>query len=157
MDQHQPTFDVDAVARLRRVIGKLARLLNESASEEGLSPSQASVLAVVGSRGPQGLGDLSAIEGINPTMLSRIVGKLDKLGLIHRTPNPADQRAALVEATELGRATSQRIRARRTDTVTRILDDLPPETAETLHAALPALEALAGGLTRPGRPASTRA
>jgi DNA-binding MarR family transcriptional regulator len=144
MTSERPAFDSDSVARLRRVIARLSRMLNESASAEGLSPSQASVLAVVGAHGPIGLTELAEIEGINPTMLSRIVTKLDALGLLRRTPRPNDQRAALVEATAAGHATSDRIRASRSSAVTKILDGLPPETTATLLQALPALEALAG-------------
>jgi DNA-binding MarR family transcriptional regulator len=139
-----PTFDSESVARLRRVITRLSRMLNEAASAEGLSPSQASVLAVVGAHGTIALAELAEIEGLNPTMLSRIVTKLDSLGLLRRTPHPNDQRAALVEATEAGRATSERIRESRSAAVTKILDGLPTETSATLLDALPALEALAG-------------
>lgn len=137
------TFDDDAVARLRRSITRLSRLLNEAASEEGLTPTQAEVLAVVAWQGPLGLTELAEIEGLNATMLSRVVGKLDAEGLLRRTPNPADQRAAVVEGTPRGREISLRVRARRTRAVTNILAGLSPDVATTLLAALPALEALA--------------
>jgi DNA-binding MarR family transcriptional regulator len=140
-------FDAETVARLRRAIGRVARSLNASAASEGLTPSQASVLAVVGARAPIGLAELARIEGINPTMLSRIVTKLDSLALIRRTPNPVDQRAALIEATEDGLQTSARIRGMRSVVVTKVVDRLPADTAATLLSALPALEALADGLS----------
>lgn len=146
-----PIFDVESVTTLRRVISRLARQLNESATAEGLSPSQASTLGVVGARSPIGLAELAEVEGINPTMLSRIIGKLDEFGLIRRTPNPADQRAALVEITPRGRATRDRIMARRTLAVTMVLDELPQPTTAALLTALPSLEALADGLARSGR------
>ncbi len=154
MDGDQPGFDNESAARLRRVIVRLARTLNSSASEEGLSPSQASVLAVVGSRGPLPLAALAEFEGINPTMLSRIVTKLDGQGLIRRMPDPDDQRAALVEATEDGRRTSERIRAARTAVLTTLVSGLPPHTAAAVLQALPALEAMAG-LHRPDPPDPT--
>jgi DNA-binding MarR family transcriptional regulator len=144
MDEEPPGFDTESAARLRRVIVRLARTLNDSASAEGLSPSQASVLAVIGARGPLALAALAEFEGINPTMLSRIVTKLDGEGLIRRMPNPDDQRAALVEATEQGRETSERIRAARTAVVTKLVGGLPRQTAAALLVALPALEAMAG-------------
>lgn len=142
----EPGFDAAAVTRLRRVIARLARLFNTSASSEGLSPTQASVLTLVVFRGPIGLSELAEIEGLNPTMLSRIVAKLDGEGLIRRQPNPADQRAAQVEATDAGRQASERVRALQTEKVTKILDGLPPEITTSLHSALPALEALASGM-----------
>jgi DNA-binding MarR family transcriptional regulator len=106
---------------------------------------------VVGARGPLALAALAEFEGINPTILSRIVSKLDGLGLIRLMPNPDDQRAALVEATERGRETSERIRAAQTAVVAKLLSRLPAETAAAVLSALPALEAMAG-LTEPGAP-----
>jgi DNA-binding MarR family transcriptional regulator len=139
-------FDPDAVSRLRRAISKLARMFNAAAASEDLTPTQASVLAIISFRGPVGPTEVARIESINPTMLSRIATKLDADGLIRRTPHPTDQRAALLEATDAGRATTERIRQKRSETVTSILAGLPAETTATLLAALPALEYLAEGL-----------
>jgi len=135
--------DAESVTRLRGVIGKLARQLNAVATGAGLTPTQASVLGLVATRGELGLAELAEIEGLNPTMLSRVVGKLDELELIRRLPDPADQRAARVDVTPAGRRMHKRLSALRTDVVSRCLDALPDETVATLLAALPALEALA--------------
>lgn len=142
------TFDPESVARLRRAIVWLARVLNAAAMSEDLTPSQASVLAIIGFRGPIGPTEVARFEGINPTMLSRIVTKLDAAGLIRRTPHPTDQRAALLEATDAGRATTVRIREKRSATVTAILAEMPEEMTTALLAALPALEDLADGFDR---------
>lgn len=139
-------MDAEAVTRLRRVIGKLARLFNASSVSEDLTPTAASVLGLVAFRGPIGSAELADLEGLNPTMLSRVVSKLDGDGLIRRLPDPADQRAVQLEATDHGREVHQRIIAARSDTVSKILADLPPDVAEALREALPALEALAEGL-----------
>ncbi|GAY11549.1 MarR family winged helix-turn-helix transcriptional regulator [Pseudonocardia sp. N23] len=142
------TFDPESVARLRRAIVRLARVLNASAISEDLTPSQASVLAIIGFRGPIGPTEVARFEGINPTMLSRIVTKLDSAGLIRRTPHPTDQRAALLEATDAGRAATQRIREKRSATVTAVLADMPATMTAALLAALPAMEDLADGFDR---------
>jgi DNA-binding MarR family transcriptional regulator len=138
--------DAEAVTRLRRVIGRLARLFNASSASEDLTPTQASVLGLVAHRGPISLAELTELEGLNPTMVSRVVSKLDGDGLVRRLPHPADQRAVQLVATDEGRQTHQRILAARTRTVATILDELPPEVSATLAEALPALEALAEGL-----------
>ncbi|MCT2586373.1 MarR family winged helix-turn-helix transcriptional regulator [Actinophytocola gossypii] len=139
-------MDAEAVARLRRAIGRLARMFNAASASEDLTPTQASVLGLVAHRGPLGLAELTELEGLNPTMVSRVVSKLDGDGLIRRLPDPADQRAVQLEATEPGRQTHQRILAARTETVAKILEGLPPEVGDTLRDALPALEALAEGM-----------
>jgi DNA-binding MarR family transcriptional regulator len=134
--------DADTVARLRVVIGRLARELNATATGEGLTPTQASVLGLVSGRGPLGMAELAGLEGLNPTMLSRVVGRLDELGLVRRLPDPADARAVRVDATPDGRRVHQRIRTQRTRVVSQCLDRLPEESTQTLLRALPALELL---------------
>src|SRR6202021_28897 len=133
-------MDEDSVIRLRRPVLRLARPLNAASVGEGLTPTQASVLGIVTHRGPLGLTELSEIEGLNPTMLSRVVGKLDSFGLIRRLRDPDDFRAARVEVTAEGRQANQRIAAQRAAILSERLTGLPAEQEAALVAALPALE-----------------
>ena len=144
-------MDDDGVTRLRGVIARLARQLNSSATGEGLTPTQASVLALVVARGPVSLGELAALEGLNPTMLSRVVGKLQSMELIRRIPDPADLRSASVASTDSGQRTDQRVKAQRAAVVSRCLEMLDKEQQAAIATALPALEALAGELQRSTR------
>lgn len=141
--------ETETIARLRIVIARIARQLNASATAEGLTPTQASVLGLISGRGPLGLAELADMEGLNPTMLSRVVGKLTELELIRRHQDPADLRAVRVEVTQNGRRLYTRIRSLRTTAVADCLDRLPAESAERLLGALPALEELAAELKRP--------
>jgi DNA-binding MarR family transcriptional regulator len=131
-------MDEDSVIRLRRAVLRLARQLNAASVGEGLTPTQASVLGIV--------TQLTEIEGLNPTMLSRVVGKLDSFGLIRRLRDPDDFRAARVEVTPEGRRASQRIAAERAAILSERMAELPPEQGAALVAALPALENLAEDL-----------
>ena len=141
-------MDTELVVRLRAVLGKLARVLNDTSTDEGLTPTQYSVLALVSGRGPLGLTELTELEGLNPTMLSRIIKVLDERGLIRRMPDPNDMRAARLEATPDGEQVHDRVRAQRTQVLSERLGRLPPETADTLLAAVPAMEALAEAVKR---------
>jgi DNA-binding MarR family transcriptional regulator len=136
-------MDADLVARLRGVIPRLAREFNDTSTGEGLTPTQYSVLALVRSRGPLGVAELTELEGLNPTMVSRIIKVLDEAGLITRMPDPSDLRAARLAATPEGEQMHDRVRAQRTQVLSERLRQLPPETAEALLAAVPAMEALA--------------
>jgi len=136
-------MDVELVARLRGVIGRLARQLNDTSTGEGLTPTQYSVLGLVRGRGPLGLAELAELEGLNPTMLSRVVRALDDGGLIRRRPDPSDQRAARVEVTPEGEQVHERVREHRTRVLSGCLERLPAETADVLLSAVPAMEALA--------------
>ena len=136
-------MDAELVARLRAVIGRLARQLNETSTGEGLTPTQYSVLALVRGRGPLGLPELTELEGLNPTMLSRVIRVLDDAGLIQRLTDPNDMRVVRLEITPAGAQMQERIRERRTSVLTECLDRLPPDTAAALLENVPALEALA--------------
>lgn len=136
-------MDLDVSARLRGVVMRLSRQLNASATHEGLTPSQASALGLINHRGPLKLSDLAAIEGLNPSMVSRIVGRLDELGLISRRQDPQDLRAAVVEITEPGRQASARIRGERGKVLSACFEQLSPGDQEAVVTALPALEMLA--------------
>jgi DNA-binding MarR family transcriptional regulator len=130
------------------VIVKLARRLNSSATSEGLSPTQASILGLTVSRGPLGLPDLVEIESVHPTMLSRVVGKLTDAGLIRRLPDPNDLRSVTVQATRAGKTAYTRITAQRSAALAACVAQLSDEQAAKLEQALPALEALAAELRR---------
>jgi DNA-binding MarR family transcriptional regulator len=143
-------MDDDGVIRLRRVISKLARQLNASATGAGLTPSQASVLSVIVGRGPMSLAELADLEGLNPTMLSRVVSKLQSMGLIDRIPHPADLRSASVAATEPGFRIDEQVKAERSAAVSRCMQLLAADHESALTAALPALEELADAMRSSG-------
>src|SRR2546421_8823263 len=92
-------IDAESVARLRATIGRLARQMRVSATHAGLTPTQMSVLNSVVRHGPLRLAELQTIEAVNPTMLSRVVGKLEEAGLIDRVVDPSDRRGGTLEGT----------------------------------------------------------
>jgi DNA-binding MarR family transcriptional regulator len=134
--------DDDGVDRLRRALAGLARSLRWSDSGSGLTPTQVSLLFTVVRAGPIGLSQLSRVEGLNPTMLSRAVGALEEEGLLSRTVDPTDRRAASVTATAAGRRLLGRLRAARSDVLRRQLSRLSATERQRLAEALPVLEAL---------------
>jgi DNA-binding MarR family transcriptional regulator len=146
-------MDTDTPTRLRTAIGKLHRRLRPTSAgaDAGLTPTRHSLLFTVLRRGPIRLTDLAAAEGINPTMLSRIVSDLSEGGLLARTCDPTDRRAALVEVTDAGRRLADQMRSERTDVLSRALHSLEAGDRETLELALPALERLGEALRERSR------
>jgi DNA-binding MarR family transcriptional regulator len=102
-----------------------------------------SVLLHVVRDGSVRLSELADAEGLNPTMLSRIVGHLVDGGLVERTSDEGDRRSAWVKATPAGRRLAERMRRERTDAVNLGLRELSEGDITALEEALPALEALA--------------
>jgi DNA-binding MarR family transcriptional regulator len=142
------TLDTDTAARLRAVIGKLSRRLRptKSAIAAGLTPTRTAVIIAVVREGPIRLSELAAVEGINPTMLSRVIADFGQDGLVQRTCDEGDRRAAWVTATPAGKRLVERMRRERTAALNAALEELPDIDLGSIQQALPALEALADQL-----------
>ena len=138
------TPELDTAPRLRRAIAQLYRRLRvtDASTAAGLTPARVSALLNVDRHGPLRLGELAANEGLNPTMLSRMVGDLVEMGLLERTPDPTDRRAAWVGTTAEGRALAQAMRRERTAAVEVALGKLADADRRRIETALPALERL---------------
>ncbi len=143
-----PAAPIDHATQLRVAIGRLSRRLRPTAAgaEAGLTPTRVSVLLHAVREGQARLSEVALAEGINPTMLSRVVGELVDSGLLERVSDERDRRAAWVKATPAGRRLAQRMRRERTEAVDRALEALTESERELIERALPALESLAQAL-----------
>ncbi len=135
-----------AAISLRIVIGRLWRRLRQIHAAADLTPTQQATLATIVREGPLGIASLSRREGINPTMLSRVVAELTARGLVSRETDPSDRRAGVVLATARGLRLQGHIRDERNDLLHQRLAALPPELRQRVEDAIPALEALADSL-----------
>jgi DNA-binding MarR family transcriptional regulator len=135
--------DDEIASRLRAVTGRMGRGLRQTEAGTDLSPSQYAVFASVTVRERVRLSDLAEIEGLNPTLLSRVIGKLEEKELVAREQDEDDRRVAHVCATPKGRELLARIRSERTDALSQALDNLDEAQLEALTRALPVLESLA--------------
>jgi DNA-binding MarR family transcriptional regulator len=141
-------FDEDDIARLRAALLRIVRTLDRQVSTGEMTGTQLSVLGSVRRRGPITVGELAEIEGLNPTMLSRILAKLEEPGLITRTPSAADRRVVVASVTAQGRRHHDRLRAARSKLLAEHLERLPEPQSAALLTMLPALEALAEDMLR---------
>ncbi|WP_182525752.1 MarR family winged helix-turn-helix transcriptional regulator [Nocardioides dongkuii] len=81
------------VRRVRRVLGVRARAVHPQ-----LQPAAYLMLAYLDSHGPMRSSAMAEVFDIDKGAISRQVQHLVDLGLVDRTPDPADGRAALVSA-----------------------------------------------------------
>jgi DNA-binding MarR family transcriptional regulator len=141
-------LDAPTVTRLRVVLGRLARQLRTTAAaaESGLTPTKISVLLGVDRRGRMRISELAAVEALNPTMLSRTISTLVEAGLLDRSSDAGDRRAAWVQVTDEGHRLAERMRRERTEAVNHGIARLTDADREILERAIPALEALADEL-----------
>jgi DNA-binding MarR family transcriptional regulator len=136
----------DDVNRLRIALGRISRTVDRETASDGLTRSTQSLLGTLARHRSLGMGELADIEGLNPTMASRLVGKLADAGLARRIPGDDDRRAVIVEVTPEGTKLHHRLRRRRTAVLAGWLDDLSPDERDALLQAVPALESLAASM-----------
>jgi DNA-binding MarR family transcriptional regulator len=122
--------------RLRR------RLAAERHPDNELSMSQMAVLAALFRSGEQTVGDLAAVERVQPPSMTRAVNHLEDAGYVARRPHESDGRQVLVSLSDLGRQTLLADRARRDAWLTRRLAELTPEQRAVLRQAAPILDKL---------------
>jgi DNA-binding MarR family transcriptional regulator len=101
--------DEDVAGRLRSSVNRLQRRMRQQ-SLAGLSPAQASALGSVGRLGSPTLGELAAIEMVQPPTMTRIVASLTEAGMVTRSTDDTDRRSARVRITPAGREAIVRIR-----------------------------------------------
>src|SRR5688572_6114118 len=99
--------------RLHHAAIRLLRQLRRQDAATGLTPARASALSVLVFGGPQRLSALAEAEGVRIPTMSRIVGALVAAGLVRRSLDRWDGRAALLRPTAKGRQLLLRARERR--------------------------------------------
>lgn len=135
--------ELDRATRLRASLMKLSRWVRANETGSGLTPAELSAMAVIVRRGPIRPSELARHEGVNPTMLSRLLGHLFDAGVLHREVDPLDRRTTLVVPTAKGRRLVKRVRSERARALESLLARLPVADQDAIVGALPALEALA--------------
>jgi DNA-binding MarR family transcriptional regulator len=128
--------------RLYVALGRLTRALRREATAP-VSHGVLSALVTVVKEGPIRSGELAAREGVAPPSMTKVVAGLEQAAYVERVPDPEDGRAALISATAAGRALVESTRELRLHGLARRIEELPPDLAAALSAALPALEAIA--------------
>jgi DNA-binding MarR family transcriptional regulator len=134
----------------RRLAGALRGLARRFAVSEradvaccGMTVAQAAALDALRAEGPLRLGDLGRRLGITPSTLTRNLERLVARGLVTRTADPRDSRAAAAVLTASGRRAAARV-ARQDEAFARsVLERLP---AGRRAAALETLGDLLGAV-----------
>jgi DNA-binding MarR family transcriptional regulator len=137
--------DAETAARLRILIARLSRRLKPTEAAGELTTSEVDVLGIMARerQAPVKLSELAVLAGLNPTMLSRMVAKLEAQGWLERLADVSDGRVSRVELTPAGRRLHEKVRKERSRRLAYELDLMPEADRVAIEAALPALERLA--------------
>jgi DNA-binding MarR family transcriptional regulator len=136
-------IDTAALAdALRPTLLQVGRGLRREARQVGISPEQVSILVTVKYVPGLGIRELAAREGVTPPCMTQHIDRLERDGLVARTPSADDRRRVGITVTEEGRRVLRRVRTRRTAWLAQRLETLEPEELAALEAAAEALARL---------------
>jgi DNA-binding MarR family transcriptional regulator len=136
---------VDTVAladALRPALLQMGRELRREARAVGVSPEQVSLLVAIKYAPGIGLRELAARERVSPPAMTKHVDRLERDGLVARTPSAEDRRRVGVSLTEEGQRVLRRVRSRRTAWLAQRLRGLSPEELAAVEAAVEPLRRL---------------
>ena len=85
--------------RLYLAVVHMLRRLRGVDDELGLTAPQLSAITRLMARGEMTLGELAAAEGVRPPTITRLVQRLEGLGLVVRRPDPRDARVQRIAHT----------------------------------------------------------
>lgn len=130
--------------RLRPVLLKLSRELRREAHPLGVSGGQVTLLIQIRRTPGVGVRELAAREGVSPAVISRAVERLERAGLVRRTPDAVDRRRHGLSLTDEAEGVLRSVRRRRTAWLARRLEALEPEERDAIASAIDPLTELLG-------------
>ncbi|MCU1527213.1 MAG: hypothetical protein JWP75_976 [Frondihabitans sp.] len=114
---------ITATGQIRRALRRADETSAGLGGQGNLTLSQESVMGHLLRGGAKSTADLARIEGVRPQSMGLTVGGLEDLGFVAKTPDPEDARRSLVDLTDLGRASREQARNRRTAILAARFDD----------------------------------
>jgi DNA-binding MarR family transcriptional regulator len=120
----------------------VGRELRREARGVGVSPEQVSLLVAIKYAPGIGLRELATRERVSPPAMTKHVDRLERDGLVARTPSADDRRRVGVSLTEKGQRVLRRVRTRRTAWLAQRLRGLSPDELAAVEAAVEPLRRL---------------
>jgi DNA-binding MarR family transcriptional regulator len=110
-----------------------------------MTPEQYWLLRTLNRRGPISIGELADVLGITASSATTACKRLEKLGLLQRERQTADERVVLVALTPAGLAQVEAWHRRRRELVTQLARVLDPSEQDQLARLLARLLDVANG------------
>jgi DNA-binding MarR family transcriptional regulator len=134
----------ELASHLRLAVARLNRRIRQQAATTGeeLTASTQAALATIERLGPITLGELAAVEQVQPPSMTRIVSRLEEWRYVTRVVDPADRRVARVAINDTGRDLLARSRTRKDAYLAQRVAELSASEQALLARALPLLERL---------------
>ena len=128
---------------LGRLLASRRLLASLHGQPSKLTPTRLRALDVLAQEDGARVGELAARVGVDETTATRLVDRLEQLGLVERRPLEEDRRATLVALTAAGDALVAEVAAQRQEFFGEVLAALEPEErAELVRLTAKAADAL---------------
>jgi len=114
---------------------RVLRMVRAEDAQAGIGPGQLSALSVLVFAGEKTVGELAALEQVQPPTMSRIVDGLVQKKLVERVSSANDRRSVQITATPAGRKLLLAGRDRRVRALAKRFEALTKKEVETLLAA----------------------
>jgi DNA-binding MarR family transcriptional regulator len=137
-----PTDTVSVADALRPVLLRVGRELRREARAVGISPEQVNLLVAIKYAPGVGVRELAARERISAPALTKHVDRLERDGLVTRTPSADDKRRIGLTLTDEGQRALRRVRSRRTAWLASRLRALNADELAAVEAAIEPLSRL---------------
>ena len=134
-----PAVETDTVAiadALRPALLRIGRELRREARAVGVSPEQVALLVSIKYSPGIGVRELAARERVTPPALTKHVDRLERDGLVVRTPSSDDRRRVGLTLTDEGQRVLRRVRSRRTAWLASRLRELDADELAAVEAAV---------------------
>lgn len=128
---------------LRDAITRLNRRVRQARPVGDLTVTQLSALTSLELAGALTPRELAEVERVQPPTMTKIVAKLEKRGLVERTPHPTDRRQVILSSTGLGREILGSYERVRDEWLAARLAELTPDERGVLTRAAALLSRLA--------------
>jgi DNA-binding MarR family transcriptional regulator len=129
--------ELDAMAVADRLRPTLLRIARELRRERiaGVSSQQVGLLVTIKYAPGVTVGELASEERVSTAAMSKRVSRLERDGLVARTPSESDRRRVGLTLTEEGQRVLRRVRSRRTAWLASRLGSLSPDELAAIGAA----------------------
>lgn len=144
--------DIQAVRSFNRFYTRQIGILREGLLKSPFSLAEVRVLYEIAHRQQPSATELCQQLGLDPGYLSRILGGLEKRGLVRKSASHTDGRQSLLELTARGRGTFATLDVRQNEEVATMLRHLPATEQARLVQAMRVIESALGARPEPKTP-----
>jgi DNA-binding MarR family transcriptional regulator len=124
-----------AVIDFIQAVGLLVRRVRAAAVSDGLSMTEALVMARLAREGPATTADLARAESMKPQSMGTTIAALEEMGMVERTPHPTDGRQVNIGLTAKGAAVRKSSKEAKRTWLAQAIARLDEQERETLFKA----------------------